>query len=270
MISGFKMWRRESDCNMLGIYFSGTGNSKYAAEVFCDEYDKKSKIFSIEDANAIEAIRECGMIVFAYPVQYSTVPKILREFISNHKELWKDKKIFVIATMGFFSGDGAGALGRLLRKYGAEILGGLHLKMPDSIGDEKVLKRSLEKNVELMNKAEVKIRKSVRLIQEGKPPKEGMGIWYWMAGFFGQRLFFGHKTKNYSDRLRVDEHKCIGCGKCERLCPMKNIKVIHGTVIQNHRCTMCYRCINNCPKQAITLLGKKVAAQSTIEKYLRQ
>lgn len=32
--------------------------------------------------------------------------------------------------------------------------------------------------------------------------------------------------------------------------------------------TMCYRCINLCPKQAITLLGKSVVEQGTIEKYL--
>ncbi len=27
---------------MVGLYFSGTGNSKYAAELFCKEYDKES------------------------------------------------------------------------------------------------------------------------------------------------------------------------------------------------------------------------------------
>ena len=35
-----------------------------------------------------------------------------------------------------------------------------------------------------------------------------------------------------------------------------------------NRCTMCYRCVNICPKQAITLLGKHVVMQGTIEKYL--
>ena len=89
-----------------------------------------------------------------------------------------------------------------------------------------------------------------------------------MAGFFGQRLYFGHKTKNYSDKLRVDKDKCIGCGKCEKLCPMNNIKIVDKKVVQNNQCTMCYRCINNCPKQAMTLLGKKVVEQSVIEKYL--
>ena len=170
--------------------------------------------------------------------------------------------------MGLFSGDGAGILGRLLLQYGAEVIGGLHLKMPDSIGDEKVLKRPLEKNRELVKKAEQKISKSVRLLKAGKPTREGIGILYRMAGFFGQRLYFGHKTKNYSNKLRVDEDKCIGCGKCEKLCPMNNIKIVDKKVVQNNQCTMCYRCINNCSKQAMTLLGKKVVEQSVIEKYL--
>ena len=80
--------------------------------------------------------------------------------------------------MGLFSGDGAGILGRLLQQYGAEIIGGLHLRMPDSIGDEKVLKRPLEKNKELLKKAEQKISKSIRLLKAGKPTREGIGILY--------------------------------------------------------------------------------------------
>ena len=169
---------------MVGIYFSGTGNSRYAVELFCNEYDEAAKTFSIEDHNIIEAVKNEEMLVFAYPVQYSTVPKILRDFIIENKELWEHKKVFVIATMGLFSGVGAGVLGRLLRKHGAEILGGLHLKMPDSIGDEKVLKRPLEKNMELVKKAEQKVRKSVQLSKSGKPTQEGIGVLYGMAGLF--------------------------------------------------------------------------------------
>ena len=253
---------------MVGIYFSDTGNSRYAVKLFCNEYDETTKSFSIEDDNIIEAVRNEEILVFAYPVQYSTVPKILRDFIIENKELWESKKVFVSATMGLFSGDGAGILGRLLQKYGAEIIGGLHLKRPDSIGDEKVLKCPLEKNKKLVKNAEQKISRSVQLLKSGKPTREGIGILYRMAGFFGQRLYFGHKTKNYSNKLRVDEDKCIGCGKCEKLCPMNNIKIVDKKVVQNNQCTMCYRCINNCPKQAMTLLGKNVVEQSVIEKYL--
>ena len=169
---------------MVGIYFSGTGNSRYAAEFFCSEYDKTAKAFSIEADNIIQIIKNEEMLVFAYPVQYSTVPKIMRDFIIENKELWQNKKVFVIATMGLFSGDGAGILGGLLHQYGAKIIGGLHLKMPDSIGDEKVLKRPLEKNKELVKKAEQKIRKSVQLLKAGKPTQEGIGISYRLSGAF--------------------------------------------------------------------------------------
>ena len=96
----------------------------------------------------LTAINNADLIVFAYPVQFSTVPKIVRDFVTDNKELWKNKKVFVIATMGLFSGDGSEMLGRLLESCGAEFIGGLHLKMPDSIADEKSLKRPLEKIIE--------------------------------------------------------------------------------------------------------------------------
>lgn len=53
---------------MQGIYFSGTGNSKYAVELFCAEYDKRVRVFSIEDDNVIEAAKQDDMLVLAYPV----------------------------------------------------------------------------------------------------------------------------------------------------------------------------------------------------------
>ena len=49
---------------------------------------------------------------------------------------------------------------------------------------------------------------------------------------------------------------------------MKNLNIENNIVKAGNQCTMCYRCINICPKQAITLLGKFVVEQGTIEKYL--
>ena len=253
---------------MIGIYFSGTGNSRHAIEVFLEECDIEEKAISIEDDAVIEKIKAHEEMIISYPVQYSTVPKILRDFIIKNESIWRDKRIFVIATMGLFSGDGAGVLARLLQKYGAEIIGGLHVKMPDSIGDEKVLKRPLEKNIQLVRNAERKIRKAANRMKMGKAAQEGIGIFYRIAGFWGQRLYFGSRTKKYSDKLKIDDKKCIRCGKCVSLCPMKNIKLVDGLCIADNQCTMCYRCINLCPKQAITLLGKDVVEQSVIEKYL--
>lgn len=170
--------------------------------------------------------------------------------------------------MGIFSGDGAGILARLLKKYGAVITGGLHLKMPDSISDEKVLKRSYEKNLLLVKNAEIKIRKAVVQIKNGKPPREGLGILRRAAGLPGQRLYFYSRTKHYTDKLKICQEKCIGCGLCEKSCPTGNIRLVDGAAAVGSKCTMCYRCINKYPEQAITLLGKKVIEQHNMDKYL--
>lgn len=253
---------------MIGIYFSGTGNSKYCIEKFLSEYDVEAKAVSIEEKTIFQQIKEQEEIIFSYPVQYSNIPKIVKDFIINHPTLWKKKQIFIIATMGLFSGDGAGILARLLKKYGAIITGGLHLKMPDSICDEKALKRPLEINKNLISNAKIKIKKAVQAYQNGTPTQEGIGFLYHLAGLFGQRLYFINKTKHYTNKLKINSNTCIGCGKCVRLCPMKNITIKSGIAIPNNQCTMCYRCINNCPKQSITLLGKRVIEQGTISNYI--
>ena len=58
---------------MLGIYFSGTGNSRYALEVFLREYNDSAEMFSIEDNRVIEQIEKHDEIIFSYPVQYSNI-----------------------------------------------------------------------------------------------------------------------------------------------------------------------------------------------------
>lgn len=44
---------------------------------------------------------------------------------------------------------------------------------------------------------------------------------------------------------------CVGCGKCEKLCPLNNIKLIDKKPIWNNQCTHCMACIGNCPTEAI-------------------
>ena len=253
---------------MIGVYFSGTGYTKYAVKAFIRESEPAGETFSIEKENVVEQICAHNEIVIGYPVQFSNLPKILRDFVVDHSSIWKDKRIFIIATMGLFSGDGAGVLARLLTRYGALIMGGLHLKMPDSIGDEKALKRTLEQNQKLVRTAEEKIQRAALELKECRPPQDGLGFLKHLTGLFGQRLYFRKKTTTYSDKLKIDPNKCVQCGRCISICPMKNISIKEGQMIATGKCTMCYRCISFCPKQAITLLGKRVYEQSYIEKYL--
>lgn len=251
---------------MTGIYFSGTGNTKYCLSVFMEKFG--GEIFSVEDKSAVPAITQSSDIAFAYPIYYSSLPKIVHDFITDNKDLWKGKNIYVIADIGLFSGDGAGVSARLFKKYGANVTGGLHLRMPDCIGDVRALKKSAEDNKKLIGAARLKAENAAKLFSEGKPSQEGLNIFYHIAGLFGQRLWFGHKARSYAKSPSVDREKCVGCGICEKSCPMKNITVTEGKASGGGRCTMCYRCFTLCPKQAITIIGNKVIEQYRMEKYL--
>lgn len=253
---------------MIGIYFSGTGNTKYCIEQFVSEIDSAASCVSIEDASVVTKIQNNEQIVLAYPIYFSNLPKIMHDFIENNQNAFKGKQVFIIATMGLFSGDGTGCAARLLKKGGAQIIGGLHLKMPDCIGDEKALKKTLSQNRTLVKDAQQKIHVAASQFKDNKPTQQGLGFLYHMAGLFGQRLWFYNKTKHYSNKLKIDQNKCIGCGQCVQLCPLDNIEIINGLAQPKGRCTMCYRCVNNCPKQAITLLGNKITEQCRIEKYI--
>ena len=93
---------------MIGIYFSGTGNTKYCLERFLSLYDREATMIPLESIHTPEQLAGQEDIVFAYPIYYSNLPKIVRDFIQDYALFWRGKRIFILVTMGLFSGDGAG------------------------------------------------------------------------------------------------------------------------------------------------------------------
>lgn len=252
---------------MTGIYFSGTGNTKFCVERLLKKFGAESKAYPIEDKTAVSALTGDSDIVLAYPIYYSNLPKIVRDFICDNSALWQGKNVFIIATMGMFSGDGTGCSARILRKLGAKITGGLHIKMPDCIGDVSLLKKPAEENRKIITAAADKIDRAATAFIGGKPPREGLNMFYHIAGLFGQRLWFYNKTKEYTQNPKIDNTKCVGCGVCERICPMGNITVSDGKAISGNKCTMCYRCFSECSQKAITIIGKQVIVQYRLDNY---
>lgn len=180
---------------MVSIYLSGTGNTKYCIELLTSLIDQSARAIPLECCkDVIDAIQCNDTIVLGYPTQFSNAPYMVREFISKNSALWQGKNILCVATMGAFSGDGAGCTARLLKKYGANILGGLHIKMPDSVCDSKLLKKSSDENRRIIAAANRKIEETALHIRNGKYPKNGITVFSYIIGLFGQRLWFSGKT----------------------------------------------------------------------------
>ena len=251
---------------MNAIYLSGTGNTKHILNKLLDELGNKGTVRPIESEDVKSAF-DCDELILAYPTMFSNIPYLVRDFINKNQNEWKGKKVFLITTMGLFAGDGTGCAARLLKKHGAVITGGIQIIMPDSIGDCKALKKSAEQNKAIVNKAEQRITEIAKQMKAGKYPQEGLSFWAHMAGLFGQRLWFYNKAMSYTDKVKINPDKCVGCGICAKGCPTQNLKIVDGKAVANNQCTMCYRCVSYCPKQAITLLGKTLHQQAGIEKY---
>jgi len=251
---------------MTGLYFSGTGNSRHAVETFVGLFDPAAKAYSIETAGLGELLAGERTIVFGYPTCFSNIPPIVRDFIAANHALFAGRRVFIISTMGLWSGDGTGCSARLLRRAGAEVIGGLQLKMPDSVADNRLLKRPLGVNLALVRRADERIARAVERVKQGRPPREGLSVWARIGGLLGQRLWFHGYSTSYKNKPVINRAKCTACGLCVRDCPMHNLEKHDGRIENGARCTMCYRCVNRCPAQALTILGKRVFDQWMLDK----
>ena len=251
---------------MIAIYFSSTGNTKYCVERFIERLGGDILAVSIEDEGCGELLKHHNDVILAYPVYFSDMPQIVREFICENSANFRRKNVFIIATMEIFSGDGAGCAARMLKRAGAKITGGVHVKMPAFILDVAIFSYSAQKNEHLIKEANAKLQRASEAFAAGKPPQEGLGALCRIAGLLGQRLWMKiwDKTPFARRKPSLDMSRCSGCGECAKSCPMQNIKIAHGKAKFGERCTLCYRCVNRCRQKAITILGRAVNLEKSV------
>ena len=66
----------------------------------------------------------------------------------------------------------------------------------------------------------------------------------------------GKEEMHSSGKPVVDQDKCIGCGKCEKVCAFGAITVENNLAyIDPQKCKLCRKCVNECPTGAIRLVG---------------
>jgi len=248
---------------MIGVYFSGTGNTRHCVERFVQLSDKTARCFSLEDGGLAEEVPRHEVIVFGFPIYYSNIPKIAKDFIAHNANCFAGKKIFLITTMAFFNANGVGYARELFKRCGAQVIGSLQLSMPENIRDLWITQAYTGPRMDANKvvRAEKKIAREAANFARGDHPQNGRGPLNRIVGIVFKWLWFYPKTDEYTQAPKIDADKCTGCGKCVELCPMRNIQMAGNSVLSGNRCTICYRCCNNCPTQALTVLGRKIYGQ---------
>jgi len=242
------------------LYFSGTGNSKYIAELFCERMN--AACHSIEEKiDFSNLIAPEKAIAFCYPVYGSRVPRIMREFVKRHMESLKDKKLIIFCTQMYFSGDGARAFTDIFPRGYVSVIYAEHFLMPNNVCNFFILplpgERSIKKYVK---KAERKMQTVCDEITYGVIKKRGFNPVSRALGLI-QGVFYPKFEKIGMDRVWIGDN-CTQCNLCVTICPMNNFENESGKVKPKNNCTMCYRCINKCPKKSISVyLRGKVKKQ---------
>lgn len=233
------------------FYFTGTGNSLYAAQKLAGEGER---IVSIVDALREKRFRytlnENEPLGFVFPVYFYTVSDPVLELVRNIK-VENASFVYAVIPCGASIGPAGGFLKSELKKRGLELSRVDPLVVPDGalifydIDTPEKLEQQLQKATEELNT----IREA---IGQRRPNRITGSVAAAKAGLTAYHL--GMSTKKF----RADS-KCIGCGKCAEICPAQAIRIENKRPVWvKDKCLKCCGCINRCPAGAIQY-GSKTA-----------
>jgi len=252
---------------MLTLYFSGTGNTKFIAELFSRQME--TRCLSIEaEADFVREIKSSSTIAFCYPIYGSRVPRNMREFTAKYMSDLNGKKIIIFVTQMFFSGDGARVFTDMFWDNAIEVIYAEHFKMPNNVSNILIFREQSRKKLQkYVTDAEVKMAEVCNDIRNGVVKKRGFSFFSQILGGIQGKSWQGNSKEIYPDPSSIEfkaqtgvkiRKKCNACNLCVDLCPVMNLANVRGKITQRGNCIVCYRCVNNCPKRAITVMMLKI------------
>ena len=235
------------------FYFTGTGNSLYAAKKLADESEQIVSIVEALRGKAFHyTLKEGEALGFVFPVYFYTVSDPVLELV---RKLTVENTGFVYAVIpcGASIGAAGGLLKSELKKRGLELQRVDALVVPDGalifydIDSPEKMRKTLEAATKELASIKRAIDRRESNVIKGSPALGKV----WLAAYHACM-----STKPF----HADE-KCIGCGKCASICPAGAIEMIDGRPAwTKSKCLKCCGCINRCPVSAIQY-GKKTASR---------
>lgn len=261
------------------FYFSGTGNSKWAAKTLALETgDTLVSIPEVINSDCSFTIEKDEHVGFIFPIHGWRVPSIVKEFITKLtiKTLGEDTShvkhyCFCLVTAG-------DSIGKAMERFQQQLKSvtvndALSLKavcsliMPESyVGLPSMDVDTKEKELEKKELASKQLKEFSNILKQ-HPHKDSNQIWGWNQLIRGPiPSFFSGPVGGFFERFlitdkpfHVDSRRCVKCGICANVCPVSDIKGGLGFEpewLHNGKCLTCFSCYHHCPHHAIEF-GKR-------------
>lgn len=230
------------------LYFSGTGNCLAISRKLAEGLNEQ--VLSLVKATKTDLTNE-KKIGFVFPTYWFNVPKTVYETISE-LILPKNAYYFIVVPCGAQAGNAIWTIKRLLQKKGIKLGYCNKIRVPDNsaIGFGRNPNKQIwkfDKFAQRLNQ----IKKDIAISSF----QHHFAWWDLISAIFA--LPFVEKRVKPMLCPACNEHKCIACGICVKVCPMGNIQTDNkGKITMGNNCAACLACIHFCPQQAMEI-GKK-------------
>lgn len=230
------------------LFFSGTGNSEYAARRIGQEIQEEAvNLFErLRDHDYSELHSESPWVIAA-PTYAWRIPRILQTWLER-TPFTGNRDIYFVMTCGANIANAGAYLEKLCAGKGMNYKGCMEVVMPENYV-AMFRTPTKEEAEEIIARAEKKMDEAARRIKQGEAfPRPSISFLEKRESGMVNDVFyplFVHAKKFYTTDA------CISCGKCVNACPLKNVHLENGKPVWGDQCTHCMACICRCPKEAI-------------------
>jgi ferredoxin len=234
-------------------YFSGTGNSLYAAREIQKAFPDSKLVAVNVLAKKETIITNSDVVGFIFPIYGFGLPAIMENFF-RRIDLRTATYLFAVATRGGSPSTAPKDIQKIMARKGKILNSFFYLGMPNNSffvhefnTQERIKEKFEQARIELSEIAEtVKTRKDNRTVNQKINLFNGL-LFRMLRLIMNVSGFFGSGNAFY-----VDE-QCTQCGTCESVCLSKRITVKNAAphFSKDTNCRLCLACVNYCPVGAI-------------------
>lgn len=232
------------------LYFSATGNTEFIAKELAKRLDDGClNLLSRIKENDHTPIHSEKPLVICAPVYVCEMPRFLAKYLKE-QSFTGSSDVYFIFTSGGYCGISGALAKKMFRSKGMQYHGHAEFKMPrnyvanDSypmLEKDEVEKRILDCLHQLKDVA-------ATILEKGKLTARHIYFFEKAVTLPFNPVWCKYKL-TAKDFYATDA--CLGCGKCEKLCPLNNIQIENKKPVWGKNCTHCMACIGNCPVSAI-------------------